>query len=356
MSSRRAKVYAACQVGGWGLYGLVNILLGLLIVVALSRGAEQLVPRSLWTLAMSLSGGVITHFARAPLGLREWVPLPLLRLAPRVLATSVALGALQQAVGLFLAYPVFGIYKREDFSFAFAITGVSFWSVVMLMWLLTYFAVHFVERTRTVERERWQQEAAAQTAELRFLKAQLQPHFLFNCLNSVRALIVEDPVRAQQAVTRLSSLLRHALAARGPETVPLSQELQVVRDYLSLEAIRLDERLRIREDVAPDALDVPVPAMLVQTLVENAIKHGIAQTPQGGEVSLLAHVKEGALLLEVANTAAPLGTPAAPHSNGVGLHNASERLRLLCGAHASLQLDQTHAALTTARVRIPLPS
>jgi LytS/YehU family sensor histidine kinase len=95
--------------------------------------------------------------------------------------------------------------------------------------------------------------------------------------------------------------------------------------------------------------------MLVQTLVENAIKHGVAHAPRGGEVAISARVREGALHLEVANTPARVSaSPAGAEGGGVGLHNASERLRLLCGAGASLQLDVTHAAVATARVRIPL--
>ncbi|WP_408888363.1 sensor histidine kinase [Myxococcus faecalis] len=356
MSSRRARVYAACQAGGWGLYALINAVLSVLSVVMMQRPDEQFARRMLWLVAMSLSGVLITHVARVRLGFREWARLSLSRLTPRVLLVCLAMGATQSVVAHVLSRFVFRIQGFEDFSLTNVIFGGAFWSVVMMMWLLTYFAVHFVERARTAEHERLQQHIASQTSELRFLKAQLQPHFLFNCLNSVRALIVEDPARAQQAVTHLSSLLRYALASKDAETVPLGRELQVVRDYLSLEAIRLEERLRVREDVSPEALAVPVPAMLVQTLVENAIKHGIAPSPEGGAVTVQAHVREGSLILEVANTPAPVGTPPAPHSGGVGLHNASERLRLLCGTTASLQLDQTGSALTTARVRIPLPS
>ncbi|WP_375760913.1 LytTR family transcriptional regulator DNA-binding domain-containing protein [Corallococcus exercitus] len=162
----------------------------------------------------------------------------------------------------------------------------------------------------------------------------------FNCLNGPRGLIVEDPIRAQEVVTRLSGLLRYALGARGPETVTPRRELQVVDDYLGLEAIRLEERLRVRMDVAPDALGVPVPAMLVQTRVENAIKHGIAPAPRGGEVSVKARIEDRALCLEVANTpGSPVaGAAGTVDSGGVGLRNATERLRLLCGTGASLRL------------------
>jgi two-component system sensor histidine kinase AlgZ len=345
MMSSRTRVYVACQVGGWGLYALVNILLA---------WGNTAAPLSF--AALCLSGALLTHLARARLPLRAWAGLPLPALGVRVLATALGLGVAQDLIAFVLGVFVLRLYTLEQASvFGFISTSII-WSLMMLMWLVLYFAIHAVQRARQAELERWKLEAAAQAAELRFLKAQLQPHFLFNCLNSVRALISEDPARAQEVVTRLSALLRYALASRGPETVPLERELQVVRDYLGLEGVRLESRLRVREDVDPAALCVPVPAMLVQTLVENAIKHGVGLTPEGGEVAVRARVLDGALLLEVANTATPLPTGPRPDSGGVGLHNASERLRLLCGAGASLHLDRTEPALTTARVRIPLPT
>lgn len=345
MTSSRTRAYVACQLGGWGLYALLNALLYWPAPGFLAG-----------PFAVSLSAGLLTHVARSRLHLREWTSLPLPALGIRVLATALGLGLVQDLVAFLLGVFVLHLYTLEQASLRGFVSSTLIWSVMMLLWMVLYFAVHAVQRARQAELERWKLEAAAQAAELRFLKAQLQPHFLFNCLNSVRALISEDPARAQEVVTRLSSLLRYALTARGPETVPLERELQVVRDYLDLEGVRLESRLRVREEVEPAALDVPVPAMLVQTLVENAIKHGVGQTPEGGEVAVRARVRDGALWLEVANTATPLPATPRPESNGVGLRNASERLRLLCGAGASLHLDQTQAALTTARVHIPLPA
>ncbi len=346
MMSSRTRVYVACQVGGWGLFALVNS--------ALPRW-RGLGPSLSWWL-ICLCAALLTHLARTKLPLHAWVSLPLPALGVRVVATSVGLGLTQYGIAFVLGVYVLGLFSLEGFSVLYLLMAIFIWTMMMLMWLVLYFAIHAVERAQRAELERWKLEAAAQAAELRFLKAQLQPHFLFNCLNSVRALISEDPARAQEVVTRLSALLRYALAARGPETVPLERELQVVRDYLGLEGVRLESRLRVREDVEPAALGILVPAMLVQTLVENAIKHGVGLTPEGGEVAVSARVHDGVLLLEVANTATSLPSSPRPESGGVGLHNASERLRLLCGADASLHLDRTQTALTTARVRIPLPA
>ncbi|PTL83952.1 sensor histidine kinase [Vitiosangium sp. GDMCC 1.1324] len=344
MRTPRTRLYVACQLGGWGLHALANV------VMTQRLGFSPFV----WLLA-GATGFFLTHLSRRRLSLREWSRLSLPGLAWRVLATSLLLGLVQDTLVFLECVFVVRVYSLAEASWpGFLLSGVQ-WVLVMGVWLVLYFGVHAVERARAAELERWKLEAAAQAAELRFLKAQLQPHFLFNCLNGLRGLIVEDPVRAQEVVTRLAALLRYSLGARTPETVPLQRELQVVQDYLGLEAIRLEERLRVRMDVEPAALDVAVPAMLVQTLVENAIKHGVSQAPSGGEVSVRARVLDRALHLEVANTHAGAATASDAEVNGVGLRNASERLRLLCGAGASLRLDRTQPAVTTARVHIPLP-
>jgi two-component system sensor histidine kinase AlgZ len=347
MRNTRASVYAACQLGGWGVLTVANTLL------FLGGGVSPL----LWV-AAAVMGILLTELARRWLRPREWLRLRTAAIAGRAVATSLVLGLVQTLAVFLLSVFVFHLYTLEQASTVGFVFGEFQWSMVMGIWMALYLGIHAVGRARRAELERWKLEAAAQTAELRFLKAQLQPHFLFNCLNSVRALITEDPARAQEAITRLAGLLRYSLGARTPETVPLERELQLVRDYLGLEAVRLEERLRVREEIEPAALDVSVPAMLVQTLVENAIKHGVAHVPEGGEVAISAQVREGALHLEVANTPARASSPPPPgaEAGGVGLHNASERLRLLCGAGASLQLDVTQAAVTTARVRIPLPA
>ena len=210
MKSSRAWVYAVCQLGGWGLYALINTVL---LLLAPGRGLGS--PWVWWL--FSLAAAAFTHLARAVLPLRAWARLPLASLAPRVLATAFGLG-LAQNVGVF-ALSVFALklYTVEQASVSAFIVSAVFWTLLMGMWLVLYFAIHAVERARHAELERWKLEAAVQASELRFLKAQLQPHFLFNCLNSVRALISEDPARAQEVVTRLSALLRYALAARSPE-------------------------------------------------------------------------------------------------------------------------------------------
>jgi len=226
------------------------------------------------------------------------------------------------------------------------------WAVVFLVWLTIYFAAIGVREHRSAQFKQSELARALQLAELRLLKSQLNPHFLFNALNTVRSLIADNPGRAQNAVTRLAKTLRYTLTSPQDELVTLSQELDIVADYLELESMRFEDRLRIEIHVPDDAAGVQIPVMLLQTLVENAIKHGIAELPSGGLVRISAVVRNATLILEVENPRPPAPTRAA--QEGVGLPNARDRLRLLFGARASLELDLSKPAAATARLRIPV--
>ncbi len=223
-------------------------------------------------------------------------------------------------------------------------------TVIYVTWCGIYYGVQVLRRQQRAETERWRLQAALSAAELAALKAQLNPHFLFNALNGLRALVVEDPARAQDVVTRLAAILRYSLQASERETVPLSDELGMVDDYLDLEAIRFEERLRVLRDISPAALDVAIPPMVVQTLVENAIKYGISRHPAGGEIHLAARLDSGALEVKVSNAGA-----LAPRGDGtgVGLRNAAERIHRLWGDAASLRLAEEPANRVTATLRIP---
>ena len=225
------------------------------------------------------------------------------------------------------------------------------WAILYIIWLTIYFAAVGVREYRTVRLKQSELARALQLAELRLLKSQLNPHFLFNALNTVRSLIADSPVRAQSAVTRLANTLRYTLSSREGELVSFAQELEIVRDYLDLEAMRFEDRLRLAIDVPTDAAGVQIPVMLLQTLVENAIKHGVAELPSGGLLTIFAKLQNDVLTIEITNPCPPVPTLAA--HEGVGLRNARDRLRLLFGSRASLDLDLSKPAVATARLRIP---
>ena len=183
-----------------------------------------------------------------------------------------------------------------------------------------------------------QLEAELRQSQLEILKRPLQPHFLFNTLNAVNALIYEDPKSADRVVTRLGELLRMSLAVGNQQEVPLGYELEFVRAYLDIQQIRLGSRLQVSIDVPDDLHDVLVPAMSLQPLVENAVIHGVGRTAEGGRITLRALRDGGDLRLQVCDTGP--GFPAAGVREGIGLTNTRERLTQLYGAGRRVSWSQ----------------
>ena len=189
-------------------------------------------------------------------------------------------------------------------------------------------------RTQELERER--DRKAALEARLASLESRLHPHFLFNTLNAISALIHEDPDRAERTVERLAVLLRAALDATGQGTVPLAQELGIVGDYLEIEKTRFGDRLTYELDVAADAREDQLPPLTIQTLVENSIRHSIAPRPAGGRVRIEAHARDSTLTVAVWDDGPGFSLGSA--TPGHGLENLESRLAALFGDAASLRV------------------
>jgi hypothetical protein len=191
------------------------------------------------------------------------------------------------------------------------------------LWAGVWVSAQAMTRFRQGELSRLRAEAARSALEFDALRARLNPHFVFNALNNLRALINEDTERARDLVTRLSNTLRHALDHGLAPSVPLRRELEVVDDYLEIEKVHYEDRLQVERDIAPDAANAELPPMLLQLLVENAIKHGIARTPGGGRLSLQARMEANELRLVVES---PGRLESDTRGPGVGLNYLRSRL------------------------------
>jgi hypothetical protein len=341
----RTQAYWICQIGGWSLVNGVSLFL-----LGWSAGEG-------WNLVLNFGLGTgtgigLTHAFRAYARRTDWVDLPLRRLVPRILVAALILSILYDGIASGAVYlglvDVFGPEADKYWTVPRRALSVFGGSMIYGLWLVIYFGVHAVWNYRQAEVDKWKLEAQAETARLKALKLQLNPHFFFNSLNSVRALIAEDPDRAQQMVTRLARLLRTTLQVDDVKTVPLEEELSTVQTYLELETVRFEERLDYRIDASDAALDRAVPFLLVQTLVENGIKHGIAAQQAGGTIGIAATVENEALHLRVTNP----GTISS-EEGGIGLDNARERLRLLFGSDAALTLQNREADTVEAHVVLP---
>ncbi len=218
--------------------------------------------------------------------------------------------------------------------------------VVLGFWTAAWVGRRALRRARESEIATLRAESARGVLELDALRARLNPHFVFNALNNVRALILEDPQRARELVTRLSASLRHALEHSQREWTTLREELAVVDDYLAVEAVHYEERLRVRIAVDPATLDARLPPMALQLLVENAIKHGIARTAGGGLLSLQASRYGEALIIDVTN---PGRLGASTPGTGVGLAFLRQRLQ---DSGGRISLDE-NADGVHARLEIP---
>ena len=339
----RINWYWTFQLAGWGALTLFNSVYGgssqLRIVVTISCWG------SLGGLLLShLWHGVLRRYGWAANGLR-W---------KRIVPSLIVLAAIQTA-SVTAAFHV--MYPPDVLrGLAWLPGALLFWFGVFLTWTVFYFTALSLRRATHLEAETLRLQLHGREAELRALQAQVNPHFFFNSLNSVRALIFEDRDAAAHMIDQLAGLMRHALQSGQHATVPLAAELDAVRAYLAIEQIRFEERLRVSfaiEISAPALEHVRVPPMAVQTLVENAVKYGVEASADGGDIRIAAQRGAGVdmLQIEVANTGELRG---ASGSTGIGLRNARQRLQLACGERASLALRQ-QAGWVYATIDLPEP-
>ncbi|MEO7120252.1 MAG: histidine kinase, partial [Ginsengibacter sp.] len=214
---------------------------------------------------------------------------------------------------------------------------ITYVFIIIALWLLLYMVWHYLERNRKDEVDKLSLEKTVKELELNTIKSHINPHFIFNSLNSIRALVDENPQRARTAITELANILRSSMQVEKMETVPLRKELSIVKDYLALEHMRFEERLRIEMDIDEDTLEQPVPPMMLQTLVENAIKHGISKRIKGGSVKVISRFVGDRFELIVQNSGSLDDEMVA---EGFGLTSTRDRLKFLFHGKADFKIHK----------------
>jgi LytS/YehU family sensor histidine kinase len=304
-------------------------------------------------------GLFITHLFRGFMVKRRWLDLPPGILTIRV-ALAIPLLALIYVGCVYLTAPLCSYLLQRTGPFDF----INQHRVYLLFdfvdslftfgsWASIYIGFHFLKERRRAEKESWLLAAALSRARLDALRARVNPHFLFNALNSLRGLIDESPPRARDSVTRLASILRYSLSTDANATVPFGTELNAVTDYLELELLGFEDRLIVHKQIQPEVLDRAIPPMLLQTLVENAVKYGASQNPGISELSIFAAIDpvDGRLCIRVDNTGHLRVDDSC--SKGTGLRNARERLHRLFGNDAELKIAENPPGLVTVAVFVP---
>ncbi len=213
---------------------------------------------------------------------------------------------------------------------------MGFGALAYLLSVTVHYALQAVEESTALAQRELQSQIAAREAELRALRAQVDPHFLFNSLNAVSGLIAPDPERAREMVQRLADFLRSSLTLGAVPRIALERELALAASYLEIERVRFGERLRVRIDVEPGLANVMVPPLLLQPLVENAVRHGIATCLEGGTIEVEARRRGELVWLTVTNPRDPDG---GRRGTGFGLDIVRRRLSGAYGTHAALAVE-----------------
>lgn len=342
---RKISNYWWCQFCGWGIVGLSILFYAYTFRQEIS--GDYLIK----IIIVIVAGITSTHLLRLYIKKKNWLLLPvekiLLRLGIAVILTSLIFSLF--VMGLNSVFDVAENRRGLDFSTRLFASILNI-GIYIIPWVLLYYFYHYMEKSRRQQFDTLKLEALVKELELKTIKSHINPHFIFNALNSIRALIDENPSRARNAITELSNILRSSMKAEKLETVPFEKELNIVKDYLALEHIRFEDRLKIEYNIDEDTLDQPVPPMMLQTLVENAIKHGIGKQVEGGVVKVTSDFHENYHELVVQNTGYLNGRA---NQDGFGLSSTKNRLHLLFGDKANFDIRQVDG-LVEARVQIPV--
>lgn len=308
-------------------------------IARISQGASRVL--SIVITCACIAVPSIVLLTRISFRYTERFPRGILFMQAAVLIFTATVGTiLSDLIGIPLGYVHRGTPWRNvthDFPFnvvaALAI-GLSISTFETLRF--KYQAAQLEIRTRQVEQERANKLLAE--ARLSSLESRIHPHFLFNTLNSIAALIPRDPVRAEDTVSKLASLLRFSLNAQHASLVPLAQEMKIIRDYLEIESTRFGPRLRYEIDESPQLSQFKAPPLALQTIVENAIKHVAAQRPEGAHIRIAATTANGNLRLEVIDDGPGFSLIAITPEHGLG--NVIARLDLLFGDRGKLDVTR----------------
>jgi two-component system LytT family sensor kinase len=341
--TNRNVLFWSLHAAGWAAYGITQYFGALLY--------DKPSSYALVIAAAALSGFVLSMPMRY-IYRRLWGRPPR-TIVVGVLATCYVTALALRGV-INLAYRAF---VEPDYKFQTLfelLSGTLSTTYLLLCWSVLYFGIKFYESQRKQEQAMLKAVALAQEAQLKMLRYQLNPHFLFNTLNAISTLILDNQNRkANHAVTRLSEFLRYTLDQDPMKKVTLRQELEALDLYLGTERLRFGERLRLEYAIEEDALTALVPSLLLQPLLENSLKYAVSAREQGGSVRIEGRIREGLLELSVIDDGPGLKESTGPNERrGVGLSNTRERLAVLYGGKCRFSVLN---ALPGLRIDMGLP-
>ncbi|MCB9195405.1 MAG: histidine kinase [Flavobacteriales bacterium] len=335
-------IYWTLQIFGWG-----SVLSISLIIQYLETGKMPPSKNFGESFAFLLLIILSTHLYRLTIIRLKWLDKKLNQVVPFIILGSLVLAAILLTMNMAVDMS----FGEKPYTGADILNGLFSLFVFSMIWSVFYFSFHFFDKSRKQEVKNLQLESTQKETELMNLKNQLKPHFMFNAMNSIRALVDEDPVLAKQSITQLSNLLRNTLQFGQKKLITLKEEMQIVNDYLALEKIRFEERLDYQQEIDEGLLQQMLPPLIIQTLIENAIKHGVSKKTEGGLVSLKIYKEEFLIKIEIRNVGKY--DPSATTNSGIGLENAKKRLQILYGVNADFSIENEQDHVLTC-ISVPL--
>jgi len=347
------SLYRKCQILGWAFaaaYWAFNAYISGRFDVGLA------LTYFMFDLVIGIG---VTHVYRQLAHSRLWTQLNLSQLFRVILPAIIITGiiyAVLIVIKNYCARLLFDLHFESSLIVAFQrnfLTLLATGIRLMAIWILAFHLYHYAMMQIRIAEENARLQLAAKEAQLNNLSAQLNPHFFFNSLNSIKALVASDPEGARRAIDLLSELLRNSLYQRDNILISLNEEMALVNDYLELEKMRFEDRLHYQIDIDKELENWLVLPLSIQTLVENAIKHGIAKSINGGLIKIEVNEFDSILKIMVQN---PGELKNEEQANGLGLKNLQSRLTLQYGDRASLILTQLPGEIASAVLHIPVAS
>lgn len=325
-------LYWGAQLGGWLSYGI------LIFLATYADDPAKLNIKLFYSLSLFLIFGIsLTHFMRVCFIRWGFLDLKLAPLIPRIVLFSIIGAILMAYMNHFVSVYIEGENIQNLHSLQFLIDILAL-SLLFTLWNAIYFTYHFFKKSINQELHVLQMQASQNEIELKSLRSQINPHFLFNSLNSIRALIDIEPKSAKESVTSLSNLLRKSLVHGKNAFISMEEEIDLVKNYLDLEKIRFEERLQVEWEVDEQLENYQIPPFIIHTQVENAIKHGISKLIQGGLIRIkVAKPAQNKLLIEISNSGKIENNTS---ETGIGIENTMRRLDLQYRGNANFDLRE----------------
>jgi len=250
-----------------------------------------------------------------------------------------------------LDIPISYFFNRASrLTFIMKLTNVPHFLAYFLVWLFVIFTLKFVHYINTIKNKQLALESSLKESQLNTLKGQINPHFMFNSLNNIRGLMLEDVSKARNMLTNLSETLRYSLTKSEDDSIALEDELEMVENFVAIAKIQFEERLTFETHIDEASLNKQIPPMIIQLLIENAIKHGISKLKKGGKIVLSTSIKNTELKIEVLNSGQ---LQQAADTTQLGIENIKRRLDLLYSEKASFTLNERDNQVV-ATIKIPL--